>query len=217
MRGCRPPARPRRRASSSSLAGCGRRPRSAAGSWRTSTSTVMTAIAAPVSAGRGWTAGKARGFADLHGGLEGGIVEFVLVGVGFGEADDRLVRLGRPAEVGGIGPRSYGSESRMSSCGHCSKDLDPENLSPARHGVGRSPSPAAGGEWVLLDRHRQVEALFGRDEVVEVLSGIADVNLDPAHLAAELPAVRRKSGVTGAPKSSPMSRVSSAEKIMGPV
>ena len=55
MRGYRPPARPRRRGSSSSLTGCARRPRSAAGTWRTSTSTVMTATAAPVSAGRGWT------------------------------------------------------------------------------------------------------------------------------------------------------------------
>ena len=36
MRGYRPPARPWRRASSSSLTGCARQPRSAAGTWRTS-------------------------------------------------------------------------------------------------------------------------------------------------------------------------------------
>ena len=55
MRGCRLPARPRRWVSRSSLTGCARRPRSAAGSWMTGTSTAMTAIAAPAWAGRGWT------------------------------------------------------------------------------------------------------------------------------------------------------------------
>jgi hypothetical protein len=54
MRGCRPPARPRRRLSSSSLTGCARRLPSAAVS-RSSTFTATTAIAVPVLAGRGWT------------------------------------------------------------------------------------------------------------------------------------------------------------------
>jgi hypothetical protein len=53
--GCRSPATRRRRRSSSSLTGCARRPQTAAGNWITSISTVMTVIAAPAWAGRGWT------------------------------------------------------------------------------------------------------------------------------------------------------------------
>jgi hypothetical protein len=41
------------------------------------------------------------GSAFLDGGLERGVVAFVLVGVGFGEVGDRLVKSTRAAEVGG--------------------------------------------------------------------------------------------------------------------
>src|SRR6202051_1537857 len=50
MRGSRPPARPRRRPSSSSLTGCARRWPSAAGCWMGSMFTVMTVIAVPALA-----------------------------------------------------------------------------------------------------------------------------------------------------------------------
>jgi hypothetical protein len=47
--------------------------------------------------------GDGFGLAVLDGGLERGVVAFVLVGVGFGEADDRPVELARAAEVGSQG------------------------------------------------------------------------------------------------------------------
>ena len=47
--------------------------------------------------------GDGLGFAVLDGGLELGVVELVLVGVGLGEVGDGVVELGRTAEVGGQG------------------------------------------------------------------------------------------------------------------
>ena len=47
--------------------------------------------------------------AVLHGGLEGGVVAFVLVGVGFGEVGDRLIEVAGAAEVGGQGDAVAGA------------------------------------------------------------------------------------------------------------
>ena len=47
--------------------------------------------------------GGGLGLTVLDGGLERGVVELVLVGVGFGEVGDGLVELGRAAKVGGQG------------------------------------------------------------------------------------------------------------------
>jgi hypothetical protein len=52
------------------------------------------------------------GSVGLHGVLEGGVVAFVLVGVGFGEVSDRLVEPGRAAEVGGEGDAVTGAGVR---------------------------------------------------------------------------------------------------------
>ena len=38
----------------------------------------------------------------------------------------------------------------------------------------------------LLNRHGDVQAFLGRDEVIEILGILAEVDLDPVHLAAEL-------------------------------
>ncbi len=55
-----------------------------------------------------------RGFclALFYGGLERGVVAFVLVGVGFGKVGDRLVALGGAAEVGGEGDAVTGTGVR---------------------------------------------------------------------------------------------------------
>ena len=47
--------------------------------------------------------------------------------------------------------------------------------------TGRSRAPAT-----LLPSHRDLQALLRRDQVVDVLRGLVDVELHPAHLAREL-------------------------------
>ena len=37
-----------------------------------------------------------------------------------------------------------------------------------------------------LNRHRDVQALLGRDEMIEIHGIFAEVDLDPVHFAAEL-------------------------------
>jgi hypothetical protein len=49
------------------------------------------------------------GFAVFDGGLERGVVAFVLVGVGFGEVGDGLVEFAGAAEVGGEGDAVAGA------------------------------------------------------------------------------------------------------------
>jgi hypothetical protein len=43
---------------------------------------------------------------------------------------------------------------------------------------------------VLLNRHGDGQAFLGRDEVIEILGVLVDVDFDPVHLAAELLARR---------------------------
>src|SRR5215469_16039521 len=97
------------------------------------------------------------GPAVFDGGLECGVVAFVLVGVGLGEVGDRLVEFAGAAEVGGQGDTVAGA------------GVGPGEGPSAHAGVGRH----ARGDH-LLDRRGELPVLQLADVVVVVLSVGAD-------------------------------------------
>ena len=73
------------------------------------------------------------GVAVHDGGLERGVVELVLVGVGFGEVGDGLVERDRAAEVGGQRNAVTGAEARggVAQVEAACEELDGGVMSPA--------------------------------------------------------------------------------------
>src|SRR5215813_7112224 len=102
------------------------------------------------------------GPAVFDGGLECGVVEFVLVGVFLGEVGDRLVEFVRAAEVGGQGDAVAGA------------GVGPGEGPPAHLGVDRH----ARGDH-LLDRRGELP-VFQLADVVVVVNPVGAYHVGPA-------------------------------------